>query len=478
MIEAGNTAGAEERYHELHRPQFHFTSRKDWINDPNGLVYYKGEYHLFFQHSPGFIRHAPNTWGHAISTDLVHWQQIDHAIEPDEYGFIWSGSAVVDWDNTSGLQQGDEAVIVAIFTIGGFGDPPTPCVQAIAYSNDRGRTFTRYPGPVLGHIRGRNRDPKVVWHKPTKRWIMALYLDGNDFSLFSSRDLKEWDRLCDVEVEGVRECPDLFELPVDGDPGNTRWVFWGAAGAYRIGAFDGKTFVPETAAIKAELGSNGYAAQTWSDIPADDGRLVQISWMAGGKYPDMPFNQQLSVPVELTLRTTREGIRLCRQPVRELEVLHTRKHVWKDHTLESGRDRYALFVRYGPNWRDTMPQSHANVIVDTACDLFDIRAEIEFVDAKAFGAIIRGNDLRYDLADKTFTYLDQQIPVAPDNDGRLRFRILVDRTSLELFGGGGEVSASFCFLPGPCDVPLEFYAREGSVRIVSLTVHELESAWT
>ena len=151
-------------YRELHRPQFHFTSKRDWINDPNGLVYYKGEYHLFFQHSPGFMQHAPNIWGHAISTDLVHWKQISHAIEPDNYCFFWSGSAMVDWNNTSGLQEGEEAVIIAIFTTGGFGEPGTPCVQAIAYSNDRGRTFKRYPKPVLGHICARNRDPKVIWH--------------------------------------------------------------------------------------------------------------------------------------------------------------------------------------------------------------------------------------------------------------------------------------------------------------------------
>ena len=478
MEEGKNTVGAKEVYHELHRPQFHFTAKKDWINDPNGLVYYKGEYHLFFQHSPGFIRHAPNSWGHAISTDLVHWKQIDHALEPDEYGYIWSGSAVVDWNNTSGLKQGDEAVIVAIYTTGGFGDPPNPCVQAIAYSNDCGRTFTKYPDPVLDHIRARNRDPKVIWYEPAGQWIMALYLDGDDFSLFGSKDLKKWDRLCDVEVGGTGDCPDLFELPIDRDPGNTRWVLWSAAGTYRIGTFDGKTFIPETGTIRAELGPNGYAAQTWSDVPAEDGRLIQISWMAKGLYPGMPFNQQMSFPVELSLRTTPEGIRLFREPVRELEILHTREHKWQDHMLKSGHDLRAVFVQYGPTWQDKLPQALANIVVDTEWDLFDIRAEIEFVDATTFGAIIHGNHLCYEVADRKFTYLEQGIPAEPDDHGRLCFQILVDRTSLELFVGGGKVSASFCFLPGPHDVPLEFYAREGSLRIVSLTVHELESAWT
>jgi len=478
MEEGKNMVGAKEVYHELHRPQFHFTCEKDWLSDPNGLVYYKGEYHLFFQHCPGFINHAPNTWGHAISTDLVHWKQIDNAIEPDEYGFIWSGSTVVDWSNTSDLQQGDEAVIVAFYTTGGFGDPPTPCVQAMAYSNDCGRTFTKYPEPVLDHIRASNRDPKVICHEPTGQWIMALYLDGDDFSLFGSKDLKKWDRLCDVEVGGRGECPDLYELPVDGDPGNTRWVLWGAAGTYRIGTFDGRTFTPETATLRAELGPNGYAAQTWSDVPAEDGRLIQISWMAGGQYSGMPFNQQMSFPVQLSLRTTPEGIRLFREPVREIEILHTREHRWQDHTLESGYDRLAVFFRYGPTWQDKLPQALANIVVDTEWDLFDIRVEVELVDATTFGAIIHGHHLCYEVADRKFTYLEREIPAEPDDDGRLRFHILVDRTSLELFVGGGKVSASFCFLPAPHDVPLEFYAREGSVRIVSLTVHELESAWT
>jgi len=465
-------------YNELHRPQFHFTPKKDWMNDPNGLVFYKGEYHLFFQHTPGFIRHAPNSWGHAVSTDLVHWRQLDEAIEPDEYGWIWSGSGVVDWNNTAGLKKGNEETIVAIYTTGGFGESGNPCVQYISYSNDCGRTFTRYEGnPVLGHIRAANRDPKVIWHKPTEQWVMALYLDGNDFALFSSKDLKKWDHLCDLEVKDTGECPDFFELPVDGDPNNTRWVFWGAAGVYRIGVSDGRTFTPETPAIRAEYGTNGYAAQTWSDVPDKDGRRLQISWMAGGNYPSMPFNQQLSFPVELSLRTTKDGIRLFRKPVHELELLHSRKYEWKNYLLKSGHNRRSLFVRYGPNWKDKMQEAHANLIPDIRHDLFDIHAEFELGDANIFGATILGNDLNYDVSGRKFNYLGREIPAEPDDDGRLRFQILVDRTSLELFVGDGKVSASFCFLPGPLDYPLEFYAKDGSVRIVSLVIYELKSAW-
>ena len=440
-------------YHEVHRPQFHFTPRKNWTNDPNGLVFYKGEYHLFFQLNAKGIRWGPNTWGHAVSPDLVHWQQINHAIEPDEYGWIWSGSAVVDRNNTAGLKSGEEDTLVAIYTTGGYGSPRNPTVQAIAYSNDRGRTWTKYKGnPVLGHVRADNRDPKVVWHEPTRKWVMALYLDANDYALFGSRDLKKWERLCDVQLPQTGECPDFFELPVDGNPKNTKWVIWGGAGVYRLGAFDGTTFTPETDSLRAESGANGYAAQTWSDVPASDGRRIQMSWMAGGKYPSMPFNQQMSFPVELTLRTFPEGIRLCRKPVREIQLLFDAGHAWRDERLEAGK----------------------NLVPPTRHDLFHIRAEVELADAKSFGAIIRGVDLRYHVAEKKFTYLGRDVAVEPA-DGRLDFEVLVDRTSLELFANGGKSSASFCFLPEAWDVPVEFYALDGGVKLTSLSIHELLS---
>ena len=226
-------------YQEVYRPQFHFTAKKNWLNDPNGLVYYQGEYHLFFQHNPSGINWA-NTivWGHAVSSDMVNWKQLANAIEPDELGAIWSGSGVVDWDNTAGFQSGKEAAMVNIYTSAG-----KPFTQSIAYSNDRGRTWRKYEkNPVLGHIIGTNRDPKVIWHASSKRWVMALYLDGNNYALFSSPNLKQWTRLCDIQLPGSSECPDIFELSVDDDIENTKWVFWGANGNYIIGTFDGRAF--------------------------------------------------------------------------------------------------------------------------------------------------------------------------------------------------------------------------------------------
>ena len=454
---------ADTLYHETRRPQFHFTPRRNWTNDPNGLVFYKGEYHLFFQHNPTGINWGNMTWGHAVSPDLVHWTQLDHAIHPDRLGTIYSGSAMVDWNNTAGFRapgagdgSGDEKALVCIYTSAGDNvEPKVPYTQSIAYSLDCGRSWAKYErNPVLGHIVGHNRDPKVIWHEPTGRWVMALYLDGNHYALFASPNLKDWTKLCDVPLPGASECPDLFELPVDGDPANTRWVFWGANGSYLLGTFDGETFAPESGPHPSNWGANCYAAQTWSDVPRLDGRRIQIAWMSGGKYPDMPFNQQMSFPRELTLRTTPEGVRLFIQPVREIETLHASEHSWADAALTPGRD----------------------LLAGIEGELFDIRAEIEPGRATEVGFTLRGERVRYDVAAATLTCLGQAAPL-PQADGRLRLQILLDRTSIEVFGNDGAISMPTCFLPDLADRSLSVYAEGGEARAVSLEVHELRSAW-
>ena len=442
-------------YKEIYRPQFHFTPKTNWTNDPNGLIYYKGEYHLFFQHNPFGIDWGNMTWGHAISRDLVHWKQLPHALHPDELGTIFSGSGVVDWNNTGGFQTGDESVLVNFYTSAGSHAPKeVPFTQSIAYSNDRGRSWTKYEGnPVIEHIVGSNRDPKVIWHEPTQKWVMALYLDQNDYALFGSTNLKEWTRLSDLQIPDT-ECPDIFELPVDGNPDDTQWVFWGAAGKYYVGDFDGTTFTPEGDAHRADHGANFYAAQTWSDVPESDGRRIQIAWMSGSKPPDMPFNQQMSFPCELTLRTTSEGIRLHREPVAEIENIHTYTHAWSDLPLKPGE----------------------NLLAGLTGELFDIRAEIALDDAAAVGFNIRGQDIRYDIAEQQLTFLERSGPLAPRN-GKISLQILVDRISIEAFGNAGELSMTSYFLPDLNNADIGIYADGGTARLASLKVHELRSSW-
>lgn len=449
---------ADRLYEETYRPQFHFTASANWLNDPNGLVFHEGEYHLFFQHNPKGRGWGNMTWGHAVSADLVHWKQIEHALHPDELGTIFSGSAVVDWKDTGGFQKGDEKVIVAFYTSAGGTSPESqgqPFTQSIAWSGDRGRTWTKYAkNPVLGHVAGSNRDPKVVWHEPTRKWVMALYLDGHDFALFGSKDMKAWEKLCDVPMPGASECPDFFELPVDGDPRDTRWLYWAANGLYRLGRFDGATFTPETEPLRSLWGANDYAAQTYSDIPPSDGRRIQISWMRDGRYPGMPFNQQMAFPRVLTLRKTPEGVRLFMNPIREIEAIRGKRHAWTNAELKPGE----------------------NPLARLEGELWEIDVAIELGEAKEIGLDVRGQAIRYRAAEKTLGCLGNSVPLEPER-GTIRLHVLVDRTSIEIFANDGRVVMASCFLADPAERSLALVAEGGAARIVSLEAWELRSVW-
>jgi sucrose-6-phosphate hydrolase SacC (GH32 family) len=438
-------------YDETYRPQFHFTARKNWLNDPNGLVYYQGEYHLFFQHNPRGRQWGNMTWGHAVGPDLVHWEQLPDALEPDALGTMFSGSAVVDRDNTGGFARGSEKTLAALYTAAG-----KPFTQCLATSTDRGRTWVKYDkNPVVAHIVGENRDPKVIWHAPTARWVMALYKDKNDFCFLTSPDLKTWTHLQDLTVPGCAECPDFFALALDGDPTRVKWVWTAANGHYLVGDFDGKRFTPQGGALPSDRGKNFYAAQTYSDLPERDGRRVQIAWMSGGRYPAMPFNQQMSFPCELKLKTFPEGPRLCRTPVREIDSLHGRAREWSALTLKPG----------------------ANPLAGLTGELFDIRAEVEPGTAEEFGFKCRGQTVKVSSREKKITCLGASADLVPV-DGRVQLQILVDRTSLEVFANDGKVSLTSCCLPRPDDQSLEMFATGGTAKVVSLAVYPLRSAWS
>ncbi len=451
LLQAIPPSAADDRlYHEIYRPQFHFTPATNWTNDPNGLVYYAGEYHLFFQHNPHGLQWGNMTWGHAVSPDLLHWRQLADAIHPDKLGTIFSGSAVIDRDNTAGFKTGHESPLVCIYTSAG-----KPFTQSIAYSTDRGRTWTKYAkNPVLGHIAGENRDPKVFWHKPTKQWIMALYLDGSRYALFASPNLRHWKKLSDVPMPGSSECPDFFPLAVDGNPRDLKWVFWGANGRYRLGSFDGKVFTPEKPPLPSLWGANDYAAQTYNGIPKSDGRRIQIAWMNGGVYPKMPFNQQMTFPRELTLRNTADGVRLCMQPVREIQRLHGQSHPWRNVSLKPGD----------------------NPLAKLQGDLWDLEADIRLADAKQVQLSVRGVPVVYDTGKKTLHCLGRTAAL-PVKNGILKLRLLVDRTSIEIFAEGGQVTMCSCFLPDLRNHSLGLAAVGGPVLVRSLNAYEMRSAW-
>jgi len=441
-----------ELYNESFRPQFHFSAKDRFINDPNGLVFYQGEYHLCFQHHD----RVGLSWGHSVSPDLLHWQQRANAIEPDAMGAIYSGSTVVDWNNTAGFQKGDEKTLVALYTAAG-----KPFTQCLSYSTDRGRTWTKYSGnPVVKNMSKFNRDPKVVWYEPTKRWIMALYMDEPDapapypFVLLSAPDLKQWTQLQSFTIPGGAECPDFFPMPVAGKPGVTKWVFTVASGSYLVGDFDGTTFKPE--GKPRGLRAGGYAVQTFSDIPDTDGRRIQIAWMSGAKSPQMPFENQMSFPCVLTLREDGGTLSLTRYPVREIETLRTKSHRLKDQPLAPA----------------------TNPLAAVKGDLFDIDAEFALGDAKELVFTIRGQIVRYDASKRSMrvSNVDGEHALAPVGD-RIKLRILVDRTTLEIFGNDGQMSLTRFFNADPDLKDIAIAAVGGTARMVKLDVHELKSAW-
>jgi len=440
-----------DAFTERYRPQFHYTTRKGWINDPCGLVYLDGEYHLFNDHNPfgldipGPLNHPgkpPSRWSHAVSKDLVHWEELPIAILPDKLGAIFSGSGVVDKDNTASF--GHNAIVLCYTSAG------IPFSQSLSYSNDRGRTWKRYAkNPVVPNqgVDDTERDPRVFWHESTKRWVMGLHLRRGHVRFFTSPNLRDWTHASDFEHPSMHECPDLFRLPVDGKAGDEKWVLYGAGFRYFVGTFDGKRFTPQAGPIRGDYGRNFYAAQTWTNLP--DGRRVQIAWMRGGRYPGMPFNQQQSFPCKLTLRTTTEGIRLFRYPVKEIESLHTAPVRLKNHALKPGD----------------------NPLSGISGDLFDIEMEIDPGDAAEFG--LRLYETAIAFAGGKISCLGAAADLSPVN-GTIKLRILVDRTSIEVFGNDGLVSMTSCFLPKNKTTGLELYAREGHGQVHSLSVAALK----
>jgi len=442
--------GVETLYREKFRPQFHFSTRRGWSNDANGLVFYAGEYHLFFQHDPyGIIGNCGNMhWGHAVSPDLVHWTELPVALYPDQHGPMFSGSAVVDWNNTAGFQTGKEKVIVCIFTAAG------DCTQGIAYSNDRGRSWKKYAGnPVLPHVIAGNRDPKVIWYAPESKWVMVLYLDGESYALFSSPNLKKWDKLGDVSIPGTKECPEFFEIAVDGDKKHTRWVLYGGNGHYLIGRFDGKTFTPESGPHPLASSFSWFASQTFNDIPSADGRRILMPWETAN-MPGMPFNQMIGLPVELKLRTTTEGLRLTAMPVRELAKLRGKSQKIGTRVLNPG----------------------ANLLAEIKGELLDLETEFEPGDAAEVGFNLRGIGVSYDV-NKQELACNGRVEALKMEAGRIHLRLMVDRTSIDIFGNHGRLYMPMVAFPAEGNRSMEAYAKGGSAKIISLEVYELESAW-
>lgn len=452
-------------YDQTLRPQFHFSSIKGWHNDPNGMVWYDDEYHLYFQHNPKGTKWGNMTWGHAVSADMVHWEQLPHAILPYGGGTIFSGTAVVDHHNNLGKQVGDTKTIVAFFSFA-----KEPFHQAAAYSTDKGRTFTliKNGGTIVsnqGFDRG-ERDPKVFWHEESQKWIMVLWVkrgkkDGTQeeklgkVRFFTSGNLMDWDVASDFNREWVFECMDFVELAVDGNEVNKKWLLYDASFDYEIGDFDGNTFTTDEKVYLGDVGKNFYAAQSFNNSP--DGRTVMIGWMNQGGdnsiflKANMPFNQQMSFPTTMELRTTEDGIRLYRWPVKEIESLYANTYKFKNLHIKKA----------------------AKKLEDINAELIDLT--IEFQPSASFMLNVRGLEIHYNKDKEAFVFGESHLGAAPIN-GLVQLRVLLDRASIELFANQGAVVSTSYAVPAPDNKSISI-TTDSEVKINSLIINELKSIW-
>jgi fructan beta-fructosidase len=448
IYQSDEIAGQDSLYRETNRPQLHFTPRRGWHNDPNGLIYHEGEYHLFYQHNPYERDWGNMHWGHAVSKDLIHWEELPEALYPDGHGTMFSGTVVVDYNNTAGFNHGKTAAMIAVYTA----DNPEKQIQCLAYSLDRGRTWTKYGGNPVIDSKAKwdskdTRDPKVFRYDPNKEWVMVLNeRDGNSF--YTSKNLKEWK--FESHITGFWECPDLFDLPVDGDPANKKWVMYGASGTYMIGAFDGRKFTPEAGKYYYTTGSL-YAAQTIADMP--DGRRVQIGW-GRISHPGMPFNSLMLLPSELTLRKTKDGIRLFSNPVKEVDRLQTLLFEKHDISIEeAGKLLHPYSNADGLRIRFTLKLSHAT---DAGLNLQ--------------GQQLLKYDMNYNQVNGVFYSPEDMTSMEITAD------IIIDRTSVEVFIDNGAYSYSM-------ERKAQSSGKEGfhfwgnRPQIKSLKVYSMQSIW-
>jgi len=449
---------------EPYRPQFHFSPPRNWTNDPNGAVYYRGEYHLFYQHNPFGDVWGHMSWGHAVSKDLFHWQHLPVALAEENGVMIFSGSVVVD-PNTSGLCVGSPDCLVAIYTA------HTPELQAqhIAVSNDRGRTWKKYSGnPVIDLGMKDFRDPKVFRY--AGKWLMVVALPmEHKIRLFSSVNLKQWQPLSDFGPAGATggawECPDLFQLgqkwllSVNINPGAPDG---GSGNQYFVGDFDGNRFINSNSAdtqLWADWGMDFYASTSFSDVP---GRRIWIAWFSNWLYareePTTPFRGMMTVPRTLALKLTTEGLRLVQTPVAELDKLHGRKIELRSLTIAEANRKLTTFAAESYDLSADLTSASLRLRVGPQGEQTVVgfkRGEV-FVDRTHSGNI---------AFNKEFSAIHR----AHANSGRVR--ILVDRSSVEVFAADGETVISDRIFPGPKSNGLQFEGDPSTP--VSLTLWTL-----
>ncbi|MEW1985159.1 glycoside hydrolase family 32 protein [Pseudarthrobacter oxydans] len=491
---------------DSYRPALHYTAKDTWLNDPNGLIFHGGVYHLYYQNNPLGNVWGNMSWGHATSTDLLTWTEHPVAIACDENEDIFSGSIVHDRDNTSGFGTPSVAPLVAIYTSAFKPGSTHEGVQAqsLAYSLDGGYTWIKHTGnPVLSRASAEFRDPKVIWYDggADSYWVMVA-VEAKDFQvvLYKSRDLKTWELLSTFgpanATGGVWECPDLFPLPVDGDPDNLKWVLTvnlnpggpnnGSAGQYFIGDFDGTTFTSATTVTEGpqdparlgeyrwlDWGRDYYAAVSFSDVP--DNRRLMIAWMNNWEYanhiPTTPWRSPMSLAREITLQTNDGNLHLVQQPA-------------ADWTALADTELFRL--------ADTTIHDGAQLLAGAAGTIQRIDVTFTPGSAEEFGLILRGDGLKgtrvgirpgqatllVDRRESGHTGFHESFPsidTAPIQETHESYTLTIylDRCSVEVFAQDGQVTMTELIFPAETSTDLAVYAVGGAATINSLQVTQL-----
>lgn len=468
-------------FNETHRPQFHFSPATNWMNDPNGMVFYEGEYHLFYQHHPDGNTWGPMHWGHAISEDLVHWEHQNIALYPDEHGTIFSGSAVADIKNTSGLGTVDNPPLVAIFTYhdaeGSKAGKVDYQTQGIAYSTDKGRNWKKYDGnPVLKNPGIKDfRDPKVDWVETESgngKWIMTLAVKDK-ISFYSSPNLIDWNHESDFNPDwaaygGVWECPDLFKLTTP--EGDEKWVLLvsinpggpngGSATQYFIGNFDGKRFTAGDEEVKwLDYGADNYAGVTWANIPKDDGRRLFIGWMSNWLYanqvPTEVWRSANTLPRSLEIFGDQDRYLVASKPVSELQNIRT-----TSETLEGSEI--------------SIPSELAEFELSISSSEFELILSNDNGEKVVISK--KGSEIFVDRSQSGLTGFSNEfinLHSSPDLGLDLKkLRLFLDRSSLELFFNDGELVFTEILFP---EAPYTKLNTKGFDQ--SVTIHSLRSIW-
>lgn len=434
-------------YSEPYRPQFHFSTAFGWMNDIDGLWYQEGTFHIGYQAVPGSFAGGKDLhWGHATSTDLLHWQQAEPMLVPGDNakGEAWSGSVVVDLKNTSGLQTGTLPVAVAVFTATELG-------SSLAYSADSGATFQSYaknPLAIGDALYMTNRDPALTWDAEHEQWVCAYWQGGTSF--YTSKNLLDWKSASQLPSGDL--VPDFYQLPLDGNANDLRWVLQNSGGSYWVGHWDGTTFTPDSPdARDIDAGPDYFAGRTFFGPSFPDARVVQMAWLKDGGIGTAPWRGSATFPVELGLRTFASGVKVTRYPIAEMGKLYTSRRAFSARTLAA----------------------KANLLAGIRSKTFDLELVIDTTKTTA-------KLLTFQIADQSLTYdftshLLQDAELVPDG-GKLTLRILVDWSSLEVFGNGGELSWSAAEPFAPDDATLSL-SGDADVALISAEFRQVGRAW-